>query len=322
MSQNSTLTQTAHPRMIALLRDARDLADDAHAENTLTAYASRWTDFCAFCDHMQVPALPAHPATVVAYIRHLLPAQKVSTVEAKLAAIHHYHDKARLADPTRDSAVRDVLDGARRRYGAPPDRKAAVETDLLRRMLNVQSDDLRGARNRSILLTGFACDLRRSEIVALDVRDVAFYPDRIVVKLRKSKTDQTREGYEINVPRIPEDDAICPVHALRNWLALAEIREGAIYRKIDRWGKVWDRALTDQVVADIIQNAVSACGYDPAEFGGHSLRRGLITQAARNREQTGDIRKVSRHKTEVMVDAYRADTEETQMRVIGNALRR
>lgn len=316
------LVQTIHPRMLALLEDARDLADESHAQNTLDTYLSLWTDFCAFCDHMQTPALPSHPATVVAYIRHLLPAQKISTVESKLAAIRHYHLKARAPDPTHDSAVKDTLDGARRRYGAPPDRKAAVEQDLLRRMLAVQTESLRGVRNRSVLLTGYACDLRRSEIVALQVRDIVFHPDRMIVKIRKSKTDQTREGFEINVPRILDDLDVCPAHALRTWLDVARIKDGPLYRKVDRWETVGESALTDQVVADIIKDAAAANGYDPKEFGGHSLRRGLITQAARNREQTGDIRKVSRHKTEIMVDAYRADTEETQMRVIGRALRK
>lgn len=315
------LVQTIHPKMLALLEGARDLADDAHAENTLRTYEALWNDFCAFCDHMQTPALPAHPATIVAYIRHLLPAQKVSTLETKLAAIKHYHEKARAPDPTHDPAVRDVLDGARRRYGAPPDRKAAVEMDLLRAMLEVQKDNLTGARNRAILLVGFACDLRRSEIVGLQVRDVLFHPDRMVVHLVRSKTDQTREGFDISVPRILEDLTVCAAHALRTWLDLAQIKSGPLYRKVDRWEKVWETALTDQVVADIIKAAAAANGFDAKQFGGHSLRRGLITQAARNREQTGDIRKVSRHKTEVMLDAYRADTEETQMRVIGNALR-
>lgn len=314
------LIQTIHPKMLALLEDARDLADKAHAENTLRTYESLWNDFCVFCEHVQTPALPAHPATVVAYLMQLAPAQKTNTLETKLAAIRYYHLKARVADPTHDSAVTNVLNGARREFGAPPERKAAIERDLLREMITIQPDDLRGARNRAMLLLGYACDLRRSEIVALHVRDIQFRTDRMVVTIRRSKTDQAKEGFEIHVPRM-EDAGMCPVVVLRTWLTLAEILEGPLFRKIDRHGKVWARALTPQVVANVIKEAALAVGLDPSEFGGHSIRRGLITQAARNREDTGSIRKVSRHKTEIMVDAYRADAEETQLRVIGNALR-
>lgn len=314
------LVQLQHPKVIALLQDARNLADEAHAANTILTYQSLWKDFCAFCEGVGVPALPAHPATVVAYLAQLAPVQAMNTLETKLAAIRHYHLEARVPDPTRDAAVKDVLEGARRRYGAPPDRKAPVERDLLLQMLDVQPDTLRGARNRALLLVGYACDLRRSEIVALQVGDVAFQADRMVVSLRKSKTDQNREGYSIHVPRM-DDTGMCPMHALRTWLEIAKIKSGPLFRKVDRWEKLNDSALTAQVVALVIKDAAAAVGLDPAAFGGHSLRRGLITQAARNQEQTGDIRKVSRHKTEVMVDVYRADAEEAQMRVIGNALR-
>lgn len=316
------LIQTLHPQMLALLEDAHDLAQDAHAQNTIRTYESLWKHFCGFCNILGAPALPAHPATVVAYLAHIARNRKINTLETKLAAIRHYHLKARVQDPTSDSAVKDVLDGARRKFGEAPTRKAAVELDVLADLLAVQPDSLRGARNRAILLVGYACDLRRSEIVALETHNVKFFSDRMVVTLSRSKTDQTREGFELNVPRIREDLDICPVHSLSTWLTIAKIKSGPIFRKIDRWEHIADSALTNQVVADIIKDAAAAAGYDPKEFSGHSLRRGLITQAARNREGTGDIRKVSRHKTEVMVDVYRADAEETQMRVIGNALRR
>lgn len=316
------LVQTMHPQMLALLEDAHDLAQDSHAENTLRTYASMWKHFCGFCNILQAPALPAHPATVVAYLAHIARSHKFSTLETKLAAIRHYHLKARVPDPTADSAVKDVLEGARRKLGTATTRKSAVELGVLGELLAVQPDTLRGTRNRALLLIGYACDLRRSEIVALETRHIKFFSNRMVVTLEQSKTDQTREGFELNVPRIKEDLEICPVHALQTWLAIAKIKSGPLFRKVDRWEHLSDSALTDQVVADIVKDAAKAAGYDPKDFSGHSLRRGLITQAARNREQTGDIRKVSRHKTEVMVDAYRADTEETQMRVIGNALRR
>ena len=305
----------------ALIARARAYAKQSRSEKTIYIYKSLWNDFVEFCNGIQTPALPAAPAVVIQYITHLAGAQKTSTIETKLAAIGFRHRAAGHSDPTKDENVKLVLDGIKREHGAPPDRKAAVERDVLVELLMVQPDTLRGARNRAILLIGYACDLRRSEIVALQYNDVKFLNDRMIVTLRKSKTDQTRTGFDLNVPRI-EDTSVCPVHALRTWLEVSKIKSGPLFRKIDRWEHVGDDALTDQVVATIIKDAASAAGYAAKDFSGHSLRRGLSTQAARNREQTGDIRKVSRHKTEVMVDAYRADTEETQMRVIGNALRR
>lgn len=308
------------PRALALIERAHAYASKSKSANTLRSYQSLWDDFCQFAIRMRAPALPAHPALVVAYLSELAPIQRPSTLSSRLAAIRHFHEKDRLPDPTRDPAVRDVLEGIKREHGAPPTRKKAIDREILSALLRVQPQTLRGARNRALLLVGYACDLRRSEIVSLNVEDVEFLPDRMIVTVARSKTDQHGEGYALNVPRA-EDKTFCPTLALETWLTAAEIQDGPLFREVDRWEHVGAKALTPQVVKDIVKAAAQAAGYNPRVFAAHGLRRGLITQAARNREDTGDIRKVSRHKTEVMIDVYREEAAEAQMRVIGNALR-
>jgi len=49
-------------------------------------------------------------------------------------------------------------------------------------------------RDRALLLLGFAGAFRRSELVALDVEDLAEYAEGLVVRLRRSKTDQEGRG--------------------------------------------------------------------------------------------------------------------------------
>jgi len=41
------------------------------------------------------------------------------------------------------------------------------------------------------------------------------------------------------------------------------------------------RRLSDKAVARIVQRAAKAAGLEPTGFGGHSLRAGLATSAAR-----------------------------------------
>jgi integrase len=57
--------------------------------------------------------------------------------------------------------------------------------------------DLRSVRNKAIILLGFAGGFRRSEIVALNVSDLAFEDGVLRVTLRRSKTDQEGEGRTI-----------------------------------------------------------------------------------------------------------------------------
>jgi integrase len=52
-----------------------------------------------------------------------------------------------------------------------------------------------------LLLVGFAGAFRRSELVSLDVADIEFNADGLVVQLRRSKTDQEGEGRRVGLPR-------------------------------------------------------------------------------------------------------------------------
>ena len=68
----------------------------------------------------------------------------------------------------KDRHIATVLAGIRRKHARPPVQKEAILPEDLRDMLATLPHDLRGLRDRAILLIGFAGGLRRSEIVSLD----------------------------------------------------------------------------------------------------------------------------------------------------------
>src|SRR5438128_1720986 len=55
--------------------------------------------------------------------------------------------------------------------------------------------------DRALLLLGFAGAFRRSELVGLDLEDLEFSRAGLVVRLRRSKTDQEGQGRRIGIPR-------------------------------------------------------------------------------------------------------------------------
>jgi integrase len=75
---------------------------------------------------------------------------------------------ARPAARPRRSAHRRSDERHPARHGRPPDQKEAVFAEDLIRMIATLAHDLRGLRDRAILLIGFAGGLRRSEITGLD----------------------------------------------------------------------------------------------------------------------------------------------------------
>lgn len=308
---NDTLSPS--PRALELMQRARDYADRADAPNTVLTYESCWNDFRVFARHMNAAPLPAHPALVVMYLTELAPHQTVATLKTKLAAIRYFHEKERAIDPTQDPAVTDVMLGIASVHGKPQRRKKAADREILSAMLRVQPQTITGVRNRAILLVGYIAALRRSELVALRVGDVEFLPDRMILTIQRSKTDQRGAGTQIHVARV-SNKSLCAVHALNTWLAVGNIQDGFIFRKVDRWENIGDK-LTLQVVRLIVQDAARQANLPAASFAAHSLRRGTATQAGRNHETTGDIRKLTRHVTERMVDIYNEDSAEAQMRV-------
>jgi hypothetical protein len=86
---------------------------------------------------------------------------------------------------------------------------------------------LAGKRDRALLLLGFALAARRSELVALDVADLEECPEGLRVTIRRSKTDQEGAGAVVVVCR---GSIACPVAAVKEWTAAANVTGGAVCR--------------------------------------------------------------------------------------------
>ena len=72
-----------------------------------------------------------------------------------------------------------------------------------------------------------------------------------------------------------------PVEALREWLQRADITKGSVFRAIDGWGAVEDRALTPQSINLIVKRSCAMAGLDPRDYSVHRLRAGYLTEVAR-----------------------------------------
>jgi site-specific recombinase XerD len=261
---------------------ADQLVDASMSANTRRAYASDWRQFCAWCDVHGLTSLPAVPTTLVLYLTELATVQrrKVTTIERRLAAIRKAHRAARLPSPADDITVEQAMRGIRRSYGEPPQGKAPAVTDIVRVMVEGLPATTKGVRDRALLLIGFAGAFRRSELVSLDVADVQFAAEGLIITLRRSKTDQDGEGLIKGVP-FGSALATCPVRALCAWLDISIVDEGALFRSLTPQGRVKPQRLRDYEVAKIIKTSARQAGLEPRDFSGHSLRVGLATAAAR-----------------------------------------
>jgi len=288
----------------------------ARSPRTRLEYARDWAHFARYCERAGLVAFPAEPQTVAAYLASLASrpkrALKATTIQRRAAAIAFQHRQNGHAPPTAHPIVADVLAGITREHGMAPQRKAALTIELLRKALTAIDDGtLRGIRNRTILLLGFAAALRRSEIVALNIEDLEFDQRGLTVHIRSSKTDQEGLGEAIAIP-LASDPALCAVAAVRQWLERAQITgdcSGAVFRSFalprgrDAQPLLQDRRLRDREVARIVQRAAVAAGLE-GDFAAHSLRAGFITSAAVRGVAEVNIQRVSRHKSTEVLRAY------------------
>jgi integrase len=161
-----------------------------------------------------------------------------------------------------------------------------------------------GARDRALLLLGFASSLRRSELAALQVSDVEEVRQGLVVRLARSKTDQTGAGRELGVHR-GSHGVTCPVRALVRWLVERGRWPGPLFCTVDsRRGAVLHRAMTGASIATAIKAACVRAGLDPSRYAGHSLRAGCATAASANGASELAIMGRTGHRSVAMVGRY------------------
>jgi len=299
--------QRALARLDQVADDARDFAAHAKAPNTLKAYRLDWAHFSAWCAFHNLECLPATPNSVALYLSDLASSHRVSTLYRRLSGISQAHQAAGYLTPTTDAQVRLVFQGIRRALGSAPAQKNAAITAEVRAMVETLSlTSLGGVRDRALLLVGFAGAFRRSELVSLDVADVSFSGDGLVVTLRRGKTDQEGVGRKVGLP-FGSNPLTCPVRSLRAWLDMAGIVSGPIFRRVDRHGNVSSVRLTDQSVALIVKRCARAAGLDYEKYAGHSLRSGLATAAAMADVSERAIMAQTGHKSLPMVRRYIRD---------------
>lgn len=289
--------------LVGLYEKAKETRLNSRARNTLRAYASCFRSFDLWCRAHGLASLPAHPDTLIVFVEAEKGAgRKTATIATKLAAIRFVHTSANHPSPTQHPAVLEHMAGVRRQVGTAPVKKRAATADLLARMVeHIPADTLKGKRDRALLLMGFACAMRRSELVALNAADIEHVDQGARVIIRRSKTDQTGEGREIAVPA---GGRLGVLEALEAWVDASGIADGALFRPIGKAGRLADTRLTDRSAAKLVKYYAAKAGLDPDVFAGHSLRAGFITSAAEAGAELSRIMEVSRHVEPKTVQGY------------------
>ncbi len=273
------------------------------AANTRRGYAADLADFEAYCVQHQVPALPAAPTVIAAYLSvraHREPKLKPASLARRLAAIRKVHELNGHQGPDNPGRHPDVLrawQGIRRDLAWSQQQAAEASTKEVRAMAaTCPPNRFIGVRDRAMLLLHYVLATRRSELVALDVENLILGDGGLTAIVRRRKT--SREGRDLDLIAVPygQHPATCPVRAWLAWQEAAGLTTGPAFRRVHPQARLDSpnapaiRAqlqaaprLRDDRVSLLLKRLARRAGLpDPDRYSGHSTRRGFVVELRRH----------------------------------------
>lgn len=234
--------------------------------------------------------LPATSDSVARYLVAHAGELSINTLKLRLSALAQWHTSQGFADPTKAPVVRQVFKGIRALH---PVQEKQAEPLQLRHLEQVidhlegearqaladhdQPTLLRARRDSALILLGFWRGFRSDELCRLQVEHVqAIAGTGISLYLPRSKSDRNNLGKTYQTPALQR---LCPVQAYVEWLKVAALVRGPVFRGIDRWGHLGEAGLHANSVIPLLRQALERAGIAAQHYTSHSLRRGFATWA-------------------------------------------
>lgn len=280
----------------AQLRRARDpLANAAAAlmavgspQGSYSSTRYGWQHFVDFCSATKRPHLPSDPATVVAFILNRLEAGvPLVTVRGEISAISRMHRSSYHRSPTHHSSVRRLVAGALRTYGITSNAFPPCRLPTLKALLSAcPTDDIRDIQARAIFLLMYFGPLTTFQLIGLQRKNLAFSAEGVIIS--DVGKGFARRSLAIGYAR---ESTLCPVKALKTWLAISDVKKGALFRGIPghrpKAGKstpppTLNNSLSQWSLSGILKRALERSGLSDLGIVLHSFRNGFMLDALAN----------------------------------------
>ena len=187
-------------------------AEGAFSANTERAVKADLRIYTAWCAGQGRAALPASPDTIAAFVDAMAATRAPATVRRYVASIAVAHRAIGCAKRVRSPAVKLALQRMHRGKGRRQAQALGLTWPLRECLLKAAGDRLIDARNRALVAVAYDTLLRRSELAALQVSDLAIQDTgAATVLVRNGKTDAEGRGAVLYLAR----DSVAMV---REWL--------------------------------------------------------------------------------------------------------
>jgi site-specific recombinase XerD len=259
---------------VNLLRQTIEKIDGAYSPATIRAYRVDFGEFIRFSNGINEAALPAQPHSVVNFIIKLTNSGRSSaSIRRAIAGIASVHKLNRFTDPTKDPDVMLEMRRMHRKLGRASHQAQGVTAEILEKMLNATESNIKGIRDRALLLVAYDTLCRRSELIALRVEDVRTKVingvENTSILLRKSKTDQDAIGRWLHLSKRTQ-------LALNEWLKQLNAETGPLFRGINSGQHIMQTLGAGQInrIYKKIARVSEIDSVLAGKISGHSMRVG------------------------------------------------
>jgi site-specific recombinase XerD len=292
------------------------------AANTERSYKSDLKTFTAYCTKHELVALPADVATLSHYVTHLADlGRKLSTIKHHLAAIHKLHQLHGYQSAISADQVELLLKGIARLKGKRQKQAPAFTRNELRDAINrLDLATPLGLRDRALLLLGFFGAFRRSELRALDLEQLKFSREHLIIELGKSKTNQFAEA-ETKAVFYSSDYRYCPIRAVQDWMEQLGRTTGPLFvslRRVPGQAAVASSSRLSEVsINEIVKEHLGLLRTGKL-CTAHSLRVSFVTINVAAGKSNKAIRTQTGQKSDKMIDLYTRINDVTTLNAAQN----
>lgn len=251
----------------------------------------------------------AAEALIDAGLRKSLACPAPATLDRRIASWRAFHRMKNLPSPFEAPMLRQARAKARRAAARPRAPKSAkpIIRDVLEQMLTTCDRDLRGLRDRAVLMLGWASGgRRRSELSNLQRADLSLeeFEDKGLIWIHLLETKTT--GRDATPRLVLKGRA---ARAVARWIAAAEIEDGPLFRPISKSGRPLPRRLSPDGIYQIVKRRLVLAGLPEEMASPHGLRSGFLTQAALDGAPVQAAMRLSLHRSMAQAQRYYDDVD-------------
>ncbi|WP_444993893.1 site-specific integrase [Aliikangiella sp. IMCC44359] len=232
--------------------------------------------------------LPATANNIAEYLANYAESLAFNTLKQRTAALAQWHIDQGFPDPTKSPLVKKVLKGIRELHPGQAKQAKPLQLESLSQIvayleheIEQSPSTLRNYRDKALILLGFWRGFRSDELCRLSAEFIDVTQNEgLTLFLPRSKGDRQSNGRIYHAPALAQ---LCPVNAYQDWIEKAQIQQGPVFRRINRWGRLGNDALHPNSIIPLLRSLFQKASIEsPDHYSTHSLRRGFASWASAN----------------------------------------